>query len=84
MRDALSELGLRCPEDVSIAGYDGIDLTQMLKPRLTTVWQDTKRTGTLAADALIDLIEGRAEDAPQEIRVPCRLLEGESMGEPRR
>lgn len=84
VRDALSELGLRCPEDVSIAGYDGIDLTQMLKPRLTTVWQDTRRTGTLAADALIDLIEGRAEDAPREIRVPCRLLEGESMGELRR
>lgn len=80
VRDALGELGLRCPEDVSIAGYDGINLTQMLKPRLTTVWQDTTSTGTLAADALIDLIEGRAEDAPRVIRVPCRLLEGESMG----
>lgn len=80
VREALGELGLRCPEDVSIAGYDGIDLTQMLKPRLTTVWQDTRKTGKLAADALIDLIEGRMDSVPQVISVPCTLLEGESMG----
>lgn len=80
VRDALTELGLRCPEDVSIAGYDGIDLTQMLKPRLTTIQQDTKKTGTLAADALIDLIEGRKDSVPQVITVPSKLLVGESMG----
>ena len=54
---AIGNLGLRIPEDVSIAGYDGIELGEMMTPRLTTVVQDRDRIGVLAAQRLIDIIE---------------------------
>lgn len=78
-RDALNALGLRVPADVSIVGYDGIQLTQMLRPRVTTIEQDTRSTGTRAADLLIDWVEDRAEGA-LTVSIPGRLIEGESLG----
>ncbi len=78
-RDALNALGLRVPGDVSIVGYDGIQLTQMLRPRVTTIEQDTRGTGTRAADLLIDWVEDKT-DGPMVVSVPGRLIEGESLG----
>lgn len=78
-RGALEELGLKFAEDVSIGGYDGISLTQMLKPKLTTVEQDTWRTGTEAANLLIDLIESPSPLPPRTVVIPGKLLEGESI-----
>ena len=68
--------GLRVPEDVSLAGYDGIDYLQNLQPRLTTVDQDAESIGQAAAQMLISQIEG----ARSETRtVPARLISGETV-----
>ena len=68
---AAKQLNLRVPEDLSLAGYDGIRLTQMLQPRLTTIEQDTKRIGAQAAEFLID----RIHDSHQFCRpFPCRRI----------
>lgn len=45
------------PEDISIAGYDGIRLAKLTVPNLTTLCQDTQHLGQYAAEKLIDLIE---------------------------
>ncbi len=75
---ALQELGLRVPEDVSIAGYDGIEMGQRLRPKLTTVRQDTGTMGTEAARLLIGRVE--SPNFPCEtIQVPVMLLNGESL-----
>ena len=42
---ALHDRGLRVPEDISILGYDGIELGRYAVPRLTTVRQDAQRLG---------------------------------------
>lgn len=55
----LSESGIRVPEDMSVAGFDNIDLSAMISPPLTTVNQPGFETGALAADTLIDMIEGK-------------------------
>ena len=68
------------PEDLSLAGYDGIRLTQMLQPRLTTIEQDTKRIGAQAAEFLIDRIETPRTAGSETATIPVKLLEGESMG----
>ena len=39
---AVKDRGLSIPEDVSIAGYDGLRIGQLLTPRFTTIWQDTE------------------------------------------
>ena len=53
----IRERGLRIPEDISVAGYDGINIAQVLEPKLTTLCQDTAAIGRIAAERLIELIE---------------------------
>ncbi|USB34004.1 LacI family DNA-binding transcriptional regulator [Paenibacillus sp. YPG26] len=55
---AIREQGLRVPEDISIIGFDDIEMAQFLTPALTTIRQDTYLLGSRAADMLISTIEG--------------------------
>lgn len=74
--EAVRRMGLRVPQDVSIAGYDGIRLTQSLNPPLTTVYQNAEAMGRQAALRLIDRVE-HPNTAPRElVTVPVRLIEG--------
>ena len=76
---AAAEAGLRVPEDISIAGFDGIEMMQAFHPRLTTVYQDAPRLGQEAARQLIALVEGGA--LLMGATVPIRLLVGETVAE---
>ena len=78
--DAVREAGLRIPEDISIAGYDGVKLLQMCRPRLTTVSQDTTCIGAAAARKLVHLIEQPRTTFEEIISIPSRLLPGETVG----
>ena len=55
--NVIKAAGLRIPEDISVAGYDGISLATKIEPKMTTIKQDTKTMGMLAAEKLIALIE---------------------------
>lgn len=78
--EAAGELGLNIPDDVSIAGYDGTRLGQLLRPRLTTIRQDAKRMGMQAAQYLIDRIENPHTAISQVSAVPVQLICGNSIG----
>lgn len=75
--NVLNEAGLRIPEDISVAGYDGIHLAKVL--RLTTYSQDTKALGTTAAAQLIRLIEHPKTTLIDRTLIPGALLEGTSV-----
>lgn len=77
--EAAADLGLSIPRDVSIAGYDGIPMMQLMKPRLTTIRQDTNRIGAEAARRLVALIESPKTTIPEIMVVPCTLIEGETI-----
>lgn len=79
--NALMDMGLRIPEDVSIAGYDGIALSHLLRPRLTTVLQDGQAQGRSAGRELLRAISHPQDFVPQHIVLPCTLLPGDSVGE---
>lgn len=53
---AVEDSGFGCPEDFSIIGYDDIDVASYIKPKLTTVRQDTVLMGKTAAEVLLSLI----------------------------
>ena len=53
------ESGLRVPQDVAIAGYDGMDYTAFTNPALTTVIQPMLELGRVAVQVLADLRSGR-------------------------
>lgn len=77
--NAIRERGLRIPEDISVAGYDGIRAAEILEPRLTTVKQDTERIGSMAARKLIDLIETPKTTLVEQVIIPGKVFEGKSV-----
>lgn len=74
--NAIRAKGLRIPEDVSIAGYDGISLVRQTEPSLTTIMQDTEKLGRLAAEQLIALIDHPRSTAIRQFVVEGTLLPG--------
>lgn len=79
---AIRQRGLRIPEDVSVAGYDGISVSQALVPKLTTIKQDTERIGREAARRLIRLIESPMTTPLESVIMKVELIPGESVKEP--
>ncbi|MCC8018020.1 MAG: LacI family transcriptional regulator [Lachnospiraceae bacterium] len=77
--NCLERLGFGIPDDISIAGYDGSYLSEILRPRLTTVHQNTEEIGKTAARLLIDAVENRRTWIPEHVTVPGRLVPGETV-----
>ena len=55
---AARELGLRIPEDLSVVGFDGLDIGRVLDPPLTTVIADGAELGRVAFELLAALLAG--------------------------
>jgi DNA-binding LacI/PurR family transcriptional regulator len=60
---AVREAGLRCPEDISIMGFDDLDLAETTNPSLSSVSQSGYQLGTTAARLLLDRREGDTSPA---------------------
>ena len=73
--------GLAVGKDISVAGYDGIPLSQVLRPRLTTYQQGAEEMGTEASRLLIEQIEKPDVWIPRQITVEGRLLEGSTVAD---
>ena len=71
--NAIREKGLRIPQDISVMGYDGVQLADIVSPRLTTYCQDTRAMGKAAARGIIDLIERPRTTLTDRIVVPGRV-----------
>ena len=77
--NVLREAGLRIPEDISVVGYNGIYLAEVL--RLTTYRQNAVELGKIAAERLISLIEQPQSTSLGQIMVKGHLMEGYSVKE---
>lgn len=75
----LKQAGLHIPRDISVTGYDGTELSQLVYPRLTTFRQDSDAIGKTAAQMLLDAIERPRAYLPRHITLPGALLAGESV-----
>ena len=69
------------PKDISVAGYDGLLLSGVVDPPITTIWQDTNKIGSLAAQKLISLIEQPKTTLTEHILVSGKLREGGSIAD---
>ncbi len=77
---AARELRLRVPADISIVGFDDIDLAQHTDPPLTTVHQPVRRKGEEAVRLLLSTIERPASGRPAHLHLETRLIVRGSTG----
>ena len=77
--NAIKDLGLSIPDDISVVGYDGIAYSQLISPKLTTYSQDTTKIGEIAAQQLVELIENPQTTFTEVITVDGTLIEGDSV-----
>lgn len=72
----LTSRGLTPGKDISIVGYDGIALTSMMIPPLTTYEQNGETIGRVMAEALINKIENPENFVPKKKMITGRLIKG--------
>lgn len=75
-RRALYEAGLRVPEDVSLAGYDGLDMAEYSVPSLTTIRQPVEKMAKDTTKLLFDIISNKTKH--QHVIYEAELLVRES------
>jgi DNA-binding LacI/PurR family transcriptional regulator len=80
---ALREEGLAIPQDVSIAGFDDIEMASYFEPGLTTIHQPAYEMGQKAAHLLLDILSGVVQK-PQQIILEHQLVVRSSCSPPAR
>ncbi len=74
----LRKNGLSIPEDVSIMGFDDLNICNITTPALTTIHQDMNLKGRIAVDFMLELLSGHTP-SPTEIMLPPSIMERESV-----
>jgi len=64
--------GYECPKDISLVGFDDFDCASIFTPSITTVAQDPKKMGSIAAETLFQKLNGGRQEC-KEIRIPTEL-----------
>jgi len=77
---AARRLGLAVPGDLSVVGFDDIDLARHVQPPLTTVRQPVRRKGEEACRLLLHAIERGETRRPEHRRLETRLIVRGSAG----
>jgi DNA-binding LacI/PurR family transcriptional regulator len=57
--NAIRAAGLRCPEDISVIGFDNLDLAEFVTPSLSSVEQSGYQLGAMAAQVVVDRVGGK-------------------------
>lgn len=75
------EKGIRVPEQLSVVGTDNIEMSKMLSPSLATVHQPKTEQGGLAANLLLEMMEGTS---PRHISLDPEMVARASTAAPRK
>lgn len=76
---AIRQAGKSVPEDYSIVGFDGVDIGQLIVPRLTTIKQDSTKIGIIAGKSILQMIQDKSKRrASESIFVDTYLINGET------
>lgn len=71
---AIRDLGLSCPEDVSVACFDDFPWSDVFSPQMTTIAQPVQAIGEQAANLLLDRLAGNREAPPRKLVLKGRLM----------
>ncbi len=76
---AANELGLHVPNDISVTGFDNLEICSVLRPALTTIHVPSRRMGQQAAEYLIREI-AQPSGSIERIEIPSDLIIRETTG----
>ncbi|PAE26596.1 LacI family DNA-binding transcriptional regulator [Bacillus sp. 7894-2] len=76
---AAYQMGINIPDDISVIGYDNLNLAEMSTPPLTTVGQPLAKMGEAAAEMLFSILE--TGDTPESRIMPHKIIERMSVKE---
>jgi LacI family transcriptional regulator len=76
---AMNELKVRYPQDISLIGFDNMELSKVLNPSLTIVEQPMQEIAKLAAQLLIDRLEKKDDSDVKTITLPAKITMGKSV-----
>lgn len=77
---AAQEIGLKIPEDLSILGYDNLDITGYCNPRLTTINQPKYEMGTSSVKMLLRCMNQSDRKHCEKLILPTTLIQRDSVG----
>ncbi len=78
-RNAFEKRKVTVPDDISVAGFDGMLISQVIRPKLMSWKQNTVQLGVQAANLLCEAIEKPRSYIPRDIEVRGELLKGNSV-----
>ncbi|MBE6878204.1 MAG: LacI family transcriptional regulator [Ruminococcaceae bacterium] len=73
---AIKDSGRKVPDDISVVGFDGLELSEYLYPKLTTIRQNRERIAQRSVEILLDSIDNGTEAVHET--VPFSIIVGES------
>lgn len=77
--DVFREKGLRCPDDISVVGFNDMIFMDKVQPSLTSVRAPSREVGLEAGRLLLEIIKDEAS-SPRSILLPVELVVRESTG----
>ena len=75
---AIEDMGLKVPDDVSITGFDGIELANVIRPKLTTIKQNAAEIGIVLGKKLLEAIKDPDNVKFEQIKVQAEFIQGAS------
>lgn len=75
---AIFEAGLRVPDDISVLGFDNVELASIIRPPLTTIHQPKYEMGRAAVEVLLRHAKQRGAWIPEHRVLGVKLVERES------
>ena len=70
---AIRDMGLRCPDDISVSSFDDFPWADVFQPNLTTIAQPVQAIGEHAAQLILDRLANRSDRPPRQIVLSGRL-----------
>ncbi|WP_304942848.1 LacI family DNA-binding transcriptional regulator [Vallitalea guaymasensis] len=76
---AIIEKGLRVPEDISVVGFDDIEMCKYITPELTTVRREISKIAYSGTEILFDMLDNNSNKEFYHTKVDCKLKVRQSV-----
>jgi LacI family transcriptional regulator len=80
--EALAELGIDVPGEISVMGYDDQEIARYTRPALSTCVLPSYDMGRWAAETLIEMAAGAGNKRPIQLKMDCPVVPRKSVGAP--